>query len=206
MRRISPWILLATGAGAALGFVALARAVNRRQLNASDRSARDQVQANRTASGDTTAKAASPLGSEFVHGPVALGVSIYLGWKNVGVAAALPVVASSVTVAASELFEQVTDWQDPPPGHPKQHEASFPSGHALETSAVGLTSAYLLAREELVHPAPALGVVATISIATTASRIYLDRHWISDAVGGWLLGVATAATLCAGYEALSVDS
>lgn len=204
MCRIPPVLLLATAAGAALGFAALARAVRQRQLKATDRSARDQVQSERTASGDTAAEAVSPLGSEVVHAPVALAVSAFLARNNVGIAAAaLPVLASAVTVAMSEIFEKGTDMQDPPPGHPKHHEASFPSGHALETSAVGLTSAYLLGREELVHPAPALALVAAISVATTAGRIYLDRHWISDAAGGWLLGIATAATLCAAYEALA---
>jgi undecaprenyl-diphosphatase len=204
MRRIPPGLLLATVAGAALGFAALARAVSQRQLKATDCKARDQVQSERTASGDRAAEAVSPLGSEFVHAPVALAVSAFLSWNNVGIAAAaLPVIASAVTVAMSEIFEKGTDMQDPPPGHPKQHEASFPSGHALETTAVGLTSVYLLGREELVQPAPAFALVAAISVATTAGRIYLDRHWISDAVGGWLLGIATAATLCATYEALA---
>ena len=204
MRRIPPVLLLGTAAGAALGFAALARAVSQRQLQATDRSARAQVQSERTRSGDTAAEAVSLLGSEIVHAPVALAVSVFLARKNVGIAAAaLPVLASAVTVATSEIFEKGTGIQRPPPGHPKQHETSFPSGHALETSAVGLTSAYLLGRQELVHPAPALAVVAAISVATTAGRIHLDRHWISDSAGGWLLGIATAATLCAGYEALA---
>ena len=205
MRPISPAILIASAAGSALAFVALAREVKRRELKETDVAARDQVQANRTVAGDKAAHTASSLGSERVHGPIAVGVSLYLWRKGVGAASLLPVVASTVTVATSEMFEQLTGWQGPPPGHPKQHEASFPSGHALETSALGLTSAYILAREQLAPAAPALAAVAAISIATTASRIYLDRHWLSDAAGGWLLGIATAATLCAAYETYSED-
>ena len=205
MRPVSPVILLASAAGSALAFVALARAVSRRQLKETDVAARERVQGSRTVSGDRAATTASSLGSELVHGPVAVGVSLYLGWKGVGSASFLPVVASAVTVAMSEMFEQLTGWQGPPPSHPKQHEASFPSGHALETSALGLTSAYILAREQLVPAAPAVAGVATISVATTASRIYLDRHWLSDAAGGWLLGIATAATLCAAYETYSAN-
>jgi membrane-associated phospholipid phosphatase len=204
MRRIPPVLLLATAAGAGMGFATLARAVSQRQLKAIDRSARDQAQSQRTQSGDMAAKAVSPLGSEVVHAPVALAVSTVLARNNVGIAAAaLPLLASAATVAMSEIFERGTDIQDPPPGHPKQHEASFPSGHALETSAVGLTSAYVLGRQKLVPPVPALALVAAISVATTAGRIHLDRHWVSDAAGGWLLGIATAATLCAAYEALA---
>jgi PAP2 superfamily protein len=200
MRRLSPALLFATAGVSAFAFAALARAVNRRKLQEADVAARDQVQASRTMSGDKAADAASSLGSERVHGPIAVAMSLYLARHGVGVPSILPVVASAVTAATSEGFEQLTSWQAPPPGHPKQHEASFPSGHALETSALGLTSAYILARERLVPAAPALAAVATISMATTASRIYLDRHWLSDAVGGWLLGIATAAALCAAYE------
>ena len=48
MRPISPAILIASAAGSALAFVALARAVKRRELKETDVAARDQVQANRT--------------------------------------------------------------------------------------------------------------------------------------------------------------
>ncbi|MCA1586006.1 MAG: phosphatase PAP2 family protein [Acidobacteria bacterium] len=189
-----------TAAGAVGTFVVLACAIRRRQPGARDRALRDQIQSVRTHSGDTVATVVGPLGKEWLHGPVALGVSIQLWRQGAGIRSALPTVASAVSAIGSALFEQTTHIQKPPPGHPSPHEPSFPSGHALESSAVALTSAYVLTREGIVAPGPAFAVAIGLSLAPTAGRVYLDRHWASEAFGGWLLGIATATTCAAMYE------
>lgn len=191
---------LTTAASALAAFVALARAVDQRLLSASDHALRDQVQSVRTPASDGAATAVGPLGKEWLHGPVAVGISIHLWSHGAGLRSALPAVASAVSAIGSALFEHTTHIQKPPPGHPSPYEPSFPSGHAFESSAVGLTSAYVLAREGMVNPVPAFAAAVTLSLASTAGRAYLDRHWGSEACGGWLLGIATATTCSAVYE------
>ena len=41
---------------------------------------------------------------------------------------------------------------------------------------------------------------AGLSLASTLGRLYLDRHWASDAVAGIALGVSVAAACAALYE------
>lgn len=68
--------------------------------------------------------------------------------------------------------------------------ASFPSGHATVSAAVGLAAALLLARARsgrwfgVFAAAVAVLLVALIG----ASRLYLGVHWPTDVVAGWALG------------------
>lgn len=62
---------------------------------------------------------------------------------------------------------------------------SFPSSHVLLTAFLGG-----LLRN--VAPRTAL-LTWLVIVLVAASRIYLDKHWLSDVVGGALLGTALAA-------------
>jgi len=101
----------------------------------------------------------------------------------------------------SRVADRLPPYRRPPAGHPKPHKPSFPSGHALETTAVAGTSAYVLAREQLASAPAAFGTAAGLSLASTLGRLYLDRHWASDAVAGTALGLSIAAACAALYEA-----
>ena len=72
---------------------------------------------------------------------------------------------------------------------------SFPSGHAAGTAAVVLLSAWLLTRYLITRWIPQV-LVWTVAIGLTGavglSRIYLGVHYVSDVLGGWLLGAAWA--------------
>lgn len=80
--------------------------------------------------------------------------------------------------------------------------AAFPSGHALSvTVAFGLL-VWLLA----LHGAgrrtrtavPAIGVVSALGVGFT--RLFLGVHWLSDVVGGWLIGVAVVTLSAAAHQ------
>ncbi|MFB7467498.1 phosphatase PAP2 family protein [Streptomyces sp. NPDC056224] len=84
---------------------------------------------------------------------------------------------------------------------------SFPSGHAM--TALVSCAVLLLALLPLVPPAwrplPwALAVTSVLGVGYT--RVALGVHWVSDVVGGWLLGlvVVTATTLV--FEAWRADT
>ncbi|MEU7105670.1 phosphatase PAP2 family protein [Streptomyces sp. NPDC046215] len=83
-------------------------------------------------------------------------------------------------------------WTDPVA---TAHYQAFPSGHALTaTVACGLL-VWLLwlhgTRTGGVRTALALGAVSVLGVGFT--RVYLGVHWLSDVVGGCLLGAALVA-------------
>ncbi|WP_424570464.1 phosphatase PAP2 family protein [Streptomyces sp. CH-036] len=79
--------------------------------------------------------------------------------------------------------------------------AAFPSGHAM-TAVV--TCGLLLWLLRLYGAGPglwgtALAVAVVSAIGVAATRVYLGVHWLTDVVGGALLGVAVVAWSAAGY-------
>lgn len=204
MRRTAPSALLVVSAAALLGFAYTASLVARRKTEKADNEARDELQAARKPAGDAAAKASGPLGKEYLHFPVAIGLALALRHHGLGWRAAVPVMASTVSELVNRLVTHTLHIRVVPPGHPEHHKRkpSFPSGHAMETTAVALASAYVMSREEIVAAAPAFAVAGLLAAASTIGRLYLDRHWVTDAVGGSLLGVAVAAASGAAYEAL----
>lgn len=75
-----------------------------------------------------------------------------------------------------------------------EHSTSYPSGHA--TAAGMFVTALVLTALTGIRPgrtrAAVLGVVALISGGVALDRIFLAVHYLSDVVGGVLLGAALA--------------
>ncbi|MEU0158355.1 phosphatase PAP2 family protein [Streptomyces sp. NPDC006261] len=89
-------------------------------------------------------------------------------------------------------------WPDPVD---TAHFAAFPSGHAM-TAVVSCGLLLWLLRLYGAGPAlwaaaVAVAVVSVIGVAVT--RVYLGVHWLTDVVGGALLGAAVVAFAVAGY-------
>ncbi len=90
-------------------------------------------------------------------------------------------------------------WPDPVDS---AHYAAFPSGHALTATVVcglllWLTHLYGT-RRVLWRTALAVSVVCVVGVGLT--RIWLGVHWVSDVVGGWLLGALTVTLAVWSYE------
>ncbi|WP_336051540.1 phosphatase PAP2 family protein [Streptomyces sp. CA2R101] len=89
-------------------------------------------------------------------------------------------------------------WPDPVAS---AHYAAFPSGHALSALVAGALVLWLLrltgARPLWRRLARAVVAVSVVGVAFT--RLYLGVHWLSDVVGGWLLGGALVAGSAALY-------
>ncbi|GAA0583161.1 phosphatase PAP2 family protein [Streptomyces crystallinus] len=79
--------------------------------------------------------------------------------------------------------------------------AAFPSGHALTvTVTFGLLlwlATALGARPAVRRAVAAAGAVSVLGVGFT--RVYLGVHWLSDVVGGWLIGAALVALSAAAY-------
>ncbi len=65
---------------------------------------------------------------------------------------------------------------------------SFPSGHALVTTAVFGLCAYLLAEAYPKFKRAIYAITAILVFAIGLSRIVIGVHYPSDVIGGWLIG------------------
>ncbi|MGW7101830.1 phosphatase PAP2 family protein [Streptomyces sp. NPDC054838] len=83
---------------------------------------------------------------------------------------------------------------------------SFPSGHAM--TAMTSCAVLLLALLPMVpRPRrPFLWAVAAVSVLGVGyTRVALGVHWVSDVVGGWLLGLAVVTATTLAFEAWRAD-
>ena len=76
---------------------------------------------------------------------------------------------------------------------------SFPSGHATGGAVIAIVIAYAAIRERR-HPWIIVPACIVVALLVGVSRLYLDVHWASDVIGGWLIGAAFGAGCCALYE------
>jgi undecaprenyl-diphosphatase len=93
-----------------------------------------------------------------------------------------------ISVGANQLATSALKWltnRPRPAGDSNRNNTSFPSGHA--SGAVGL--AWIVAHR---HRRLA-GWVWLLAVWISASRVFLERHYVSDILAGALLGILFAA-------------
>jgi membrane-associated phospholipid phosphatase len=175
-------------------FVALTLLVFLKLLTAFDRSVYDAIQPLGSGAGDLIASAITLLGrTDIAVGigtltAVAFALSRRRVFPNF---AAMPVVAIPSLVDA---IKSAVGQHRPPAGtgHDLQlipsllpkaagETLSFPSNHAALAGFLAVILAHLVP-----HSGP---LVWALAIGVALSRLYLDKHWASDVVGGLLLGV-----------------
>jgi undecaprenyl-diphosphatase len=84
-------------------------------------------------------------------------------------------------------------------GRSNEFEA-FPSGHTSATTAIAMTTAFVLARQHLA-PLPVAVLIATaVPVMVGAGRLLADAHWATDVIGGWIGGIAIAALAVMVFE------
>ena len=81
---------------------------------------------------------------------------------------------------------------------------SFPSGHAMSSTVVYITVAYLAARLQKTHIArfATLSIAGVIVASICFSRMYLGVHYPSDVAAGVIIGLSWAAFCMATLEAI----
>lgn len=152
--------------------------------------------------------------TDFVWDPVTMRllVAVLVVWllarraRRLAAWAAVTAVAGGlIGLLAKEVVErarpQLPDPVAQAPGF------SFPSGHAM--TATTSCAVLLLVLVPLVPRAwralPwALALVTVVGVGYT--RVALGVHWVSDAVGGWLLGLAVVTATTLAFEAWRADT
>lgn len=194
---------------AALGFVGVTRAAARGRFWSFDRRAKRTVHAVRDSGGPVAAlllasKASTPLGKWWGYVPPAGLTALRL--KREGRSAAAATIAGTAVAAAllPKLLDHSLRRRYPPAERREPSKQSYPSGHALQTSAMALAVGHVLSRERFAAP-PWLVPLGPLSLFVGAARLVLDRHWASDVLGGYCAGVALGAASAGCYELLRGD-
>jgi undecaprenyl-diphosphatase len=197
---VLPAALLGGGVGAVIGFAVLARKIRRHRTRHVDATVRKAIPKRHRRSTRLAMESLTPLGKWYGQMPVA-GLAAAAAWRSGGPRAAIPIASASAAAASlAWLLERVMRQRTPPPGRHSPTEPSFPSGHALQTGAVAWVSAYVLTREGLASPARAVPVALIFPGVSGLAKLWLDRHWFTDVMAGYLLGGAIAASSAAAYE------
>jgi membrane-associated phospholipid phosphatase len=203
MRRnhaLLPAALLGGGVGAVIGFAVLARKVRRHRTRHLDATVRNAMPKRHRRATRIAAESITPLGKWYGHMSVA-GLVAAATWRSRGPRAAIPIASASAAAASlAWLTERVMRQRTPPPGRHSPTEPSFPSGHALQTGAVAWAMAYVLVREGLASPVRAVPLAVVFPAVSGLAKLWLDRHWFTDVLAGYLLGGAVAASSAAAYE------
>jgi membrane-associated phospholipid phosphatase len=135
-------------------------------------------------------------------------VVVWLLWRRLPRLALFVVIAAAGSSLLNTVVKTAVHRLRPVLSHPVAHEpgSSFPSGHA-QAAIVGY-GVLLLVFLPILHGlwrrvAVTLAVLMVLAIGF--SRIALGVHYLSDVVGGYLLGAAWVAAMAAAFNALRVE-
>jgi membrane-associated phospholipid phosphatase len=195
------WVALLTASLClALVFSKVAKEVLEGQPNEIDARIRPWVLAHRTGFGNHFFAGLSLLGSTVATLILVPAIALYL-WRRKGhMVAAVFISAPAAAISLLLAIRQLVARQRPPGATGIVSNPSFPGGHMIVATSLWVTLMYLLWRERLLPLLPALVVAAGWPLLVGISRVYLDVHWPSDVVAGWLLGMSLALAAAAIYE------
>ncbi|MFI1658365.1 phosphatase PAP2 family protein [Streptomyces sp. NPDC020472] len=136
------------------------------------------------------------------------GVVVWLLRRRAFRLAAWAAVTATVSGLVGLLVKNVVERARPHLPEPVAHAPgfSFPSGHAM--TATTSCAVLLLVLLPLVPRAwrPLPWVLATVAVlGVSYTRVALGVHWVSDVVGGWLLGLAVVTATTLAFEAWRSD-
>lgn len=125
---------------------------------------------------------------------VLIGV-IFRDWRRAMVLLAAMFVQTTIV----SFFKRLSSIDRPPQiiAHVIMTTGSYPSGHSAASMTFALLVPYVLL-PYLSLPLLILVLTYLISVAllTAYGRLYLDVHWLTDILGGWILSVAIFLLSC----------
>ena len=150
----------------------------------------------------------SDSGSAVVWIVVLALVSGWLLWRRLPLLALFVVITAAGSSLLNEAVKTAVHRLRPVLTHPVARERglSFPSGHA-QSAMVGY-AVLLLVLLPIVYGAwrrSAVTFAVVMVLAIGFSRVALGVHYVSDVVGGYVLGAAWVAAMTAAFNVLGVD-
>ena len=145
-----------------------------------------------------TSKLLTDVGAVPVLLLLAAAAAAVLWYRGLPLGAALsPAFALGVAGTTVAIVKHVVGRSRPPVSLHlvSERDASFPSGHATDSTAILLTLALVIAVFVLRRPLTrALTVAASglLAVGIGASRLVLGVHWPTDVLAGWALGMSIA--------------
>ena len=164
-------------------------------LSALDQPVANHFRSHRSAGGQNVADAWSRFGTPLVYGPVTVGVIAGgLLARDHEVTQSGLRLAFSLALAgvANQGFKAVLGRERPDANSsafdfdPLHVDAAFPSGHVTMAFAMATSLA------DDVHPTWAKVGLYGMATGVAVSRVYQEKHWVSDVIGGAVLGIASA--------------
>ena len=194
--------LFTTSAAATAGYLAVSFLVESGRTRRKDARARKKTLEHATPRAKRLAETTGHVGKWYMHVPLSVVGGLLLA-KRGRYAAATSIAGSSLLAATlSRALERAHDHRTPPPGK-KPTKQSYPSNHAMETTATSLTSSWVLARERVAPSAATAPLAVLASLVSGLGRLVLDRHWSTDSIAGYLAGIALGSACAGGYELLT---
>lgn len=100
-------------------------------------------------------------------------------------------IAALLSVVVVHVLKAVFDRPRPEEILVGSDLGSFPSGHVANAATIAVSLAFIFARAWIWYA----GVIYTVAMAL--SRTYLGAHWLSDTIGGALIGAGVAVIVWA---------
>ncbi len=155
----------------------------------------------RTPWGDHVMVAISQLGDGIVHSAIIITLLIWLMWRRHWLAAAHWLAMAAFALVSVWFLKQTLALPRPNAMYEGALSFSFPSAHTVFAACTFGFLASLIARELPQRWRWASYAVAILVILSIAfSRLYLGAHWLSDILGGLLLGVAWILVLAIAFR------
>jgi undecaprenyl-diphosphatase len=184
-------------------FARLASELLEGELLALDRNMERWVSVHRSGAVVAVFRVVTFLGAKEVLAPLAAfaGWRLFRGTKATFILLALAALTAGEFVA---ILKRSFHVMRPAGGLAARLGYSFPSGHATGAAAMATLFSWIAVRQR-VHPRVIVTVCVLIAVLVGVSRVYLDVHWFSDVLGGWVIGAAFGAGCCALYELTQPD-
>jgi undecaprenyl-diphosphatase len=197
----SHWIILVVASiSVALLVSKLIKEVFEGQFGGIDHAVHSWVLAHQTHFGKNFFAGLTLLGSTVATLILVPLVAFWLWRRKERLVAAVFVSAPATAVLLLLALRELMTRQRPPGALGIVANPSFPGGHMIVATSLWVTLMYLLWRERLLPLMPALLVAVVWPLLVGVSRVYLDVHWTSDVIAGWLLGLSLALAAAAVYE------